>query len=190
MTVHDLLYVLPNGDPKRSASYSARAAFKFCKRKFYLTYVRGWRKKFEGVALEFGKAIEAAVVWQIKYRTGGVDEFERLWKLVRETKDFDKRYFTKVEQSWENMLRMGREMLIIFSVRQHLYPFRQAQFQVPLNKKIFPGTTYDALSNTAYLDIFSEPEANHPLLVPTPPTVMFRRLITDVKTTSKELDLI
>ncbi|VVB51616.1 PD-(D/E)XK nuclease superfamily protein [uncultured archaeon] len=188
MTVHNVLYVLPNGDPKRSASYSARSAFRFCRRYFYLTRVRGWRVKHEGVALEFGKVVEAAVVHQIKYHTGGVAEFERLWKKVREQKDFDKREYTKVEQSWENMLRIGREWLIIFSARQDIYPFRQAQFQVPLSKKIFPGTTYDELTNVAYLDIFSEPESQHPALVRVPTTTPYRRLITDVKTSSKELD--
>lgn len=188
MTVqHDVLYILPNGEPKSAASYSSRASFKFCRRQFYLTRVRGWRRKVDGVALDFGKVIEAAVVHQIKYRTGGVEEFARLWQRAKEEPGFSKRRYTKVEESWENLLRIGKEMITIFSARQETYPFRMAQFQVPLAKKIFPSTTYDKITNVSYLDIFSEPESNHPALVRAPGEG-FRRLITDVKTASKELD--
>lgn len=186
MTVHNVLYVMPNGQFKASSSYSARSDFKFCKRLFQLRRVRGWRKKEEGVAMEFGKIVESAVCHQIKFGEGGLARFVREWTAFKESKNFEKRVYTDVEESWENCLRIGTEWLIIFAIRAKSYPFHNSIFQLPLRKKIFQDTSYDALENVAYIDIYSEPDPRHPMLQPWPDFVGTRRpLITDVKTASK-----
>lgn len=184
MTVHNVLYVLPNGEFKSSSSYSARADFKFCKRLFYLRRVRGWRKKEEGVAMEFGKIVESAVCHQIKFGEGGLERFVREWTAFKSSQNFEKRTYSEVEESWENCLRIGSEWLAIFAIRAKSMPFHKALFQLPLRKKIFQDTSYDALENVAYIDIYSEPDWNHPMLQRWPGQGP-RGLITDVKTASK-----
>jgi hypothetical protein len=186
---HSVLYVLPDGKPKSAASYSSRSAFKFCKKFFKLTRVDGWRTKREGAAMDLGKAAEAGIVHQVRFGEGGVEKFVKEWENFKKSKDFAKKEYTEVEESWENCLRIGTEWMEIFAIRQKSYPFQRPQFQLPLYKKIFPGTSYDAISNTAYIDIFSEPPADHPLLMKVSSLIHSRPrpLITDVKTASKEL---
>ncbi len=189
MTVHNVLYVLPDGKPKSSASYSARSDFKKCKRYFQLTRVLGWRPKREGIAMDLGKIAEAAVAFELRFGHGGVENFIALWTELRSTKNFERKEYTKVEESWENCLRIGTEWLTIFALRARKYPFEKPVFQLPLTKRIFPNSSYSALTNTAYIDIYSQPNPNHPLLVSLPPDERGekRPLITDVKTASKEL---
>lgn len=192
MTAHDVLYILPNGIPKNSASYSARSTFKHCKRLFQLKYVKGWRTKREGAALDIGKLIEASVQWHLQHgHQGGPEKWLELWDAWKETPIAQKAEYTKVEESWENVRRIGHEWMRIFAIRAPSYPFQDAVFQQPLNKKIFPGTSYGSISNTAYLDIVSYPPFNHPMLVKPDPNVLFvhgrRTLITDVKTASKDI---
>lgn len=189
MTTHNVLYILPDGSPKNTSSYSARQAFRKCKRYFQLTRVLGYRRKEEGVATDLGKIVEAAISFHLRFGHGGVENFVAFWTAFRESKNFEKRTYTDVEESWENCLRIGREWLTIFELRAAKYPFHKAMFQLPLRKTIFPNTSYSELKNVAYIDIFSQPDPSHPLLVNIPPEERgeTRPLITDVKTASKEL---
>lgn len=194
MTLHSILYVLPDGREKSSASYSARSTFKHCKRLFKLRYVDGWRSKREGAALDIGKLIEEAVKWHLQRGKGGVVKWLELWDAWQHTPQAQKAEYTKVEESWANVRRIGEEWMRLFEIRAASYPFQNAVFQLPLNKKIFQGTTYDAISNTAYIDIYSEVNPHHPLLTKLSVQEVMddygkgrRPLITDVKTASKEL---
>lgn len=178
MSQHNVLYALPNGDFKSSASYSARSKFKHCKRLFKLTYIDGWSQRRQGASLDFGKIVEAAVQHHTSnLGVGGRDRFLVLWDDFKKSKDFDKKEYSNVEQSWENMRRIGDEWMQLFAIRFKSLPFALgARFQVPLRKKIFPGTSYDTLTNTAYLDILVD---NHPQFP--------GGLIIDCKTASKPL---
>jgi hypothetical protein len=187
-TVHNVLYILPDGRPKSSASYSARSAFKHCKRLFRLKYIQGWRAKREGAALDIGKLIEEAVKVQLLRGRGGRERWLELWDEWKNTPQAQKAEYTKVEESWENVRRIGDEWMQLFAIRALSYPFQNPVFQLPLSKKIFPGTSYDAISNTAYIDIFSQVDPNHPMLTKLEgPMKGLRGVITDVKTASKEL---
>lgn len=190
MNQHGILYVQADGTFKSNSSYSARSSFQFCKRKFFLERVKGYRSKREGASMALGNVVEAAVVHSIKNAgQGGREKFVELWNAFKESKDFEKKQYAKAEVSWDNVLRIGSEWLQIFEIRFKSYPFRNARFQVPLSKKIFPGTSYGQLTNVAYIDIYSEPAWNHPLLDPLKTHVFDHRgLITDIKTASKILN--
>jgi hypothetical protein len=182
MMIHDTLYVLPDGTTKSSGSYSARSDFKFCRRFFYLKRVKGWKSRRNGAALDFGKAVEAAVQYHIQHGgQGGREEFSRLWNEFKASKDFAKKVYAKAEVSWENCLRIGDEWMQIFALRFKTYPlklipqFQGAEFQVPLRKKIFPNTSYGNITSIAYLDILSKSPGQPSLII-------------DVKTASKELN--
>lgn len=185
MTEHNVLYVTPDGKFKDSASYSSRATFKHCKRLFRLTRIDGWRLRVEGVSTNFGNAVEGAFIHSTKNGGhGGVDAFTDLWNKEHKSKDFDKRMYRGNEDSFENLMRCGQEMLQIFELRFAMYPLEGAEFQVPLRKKIFPGTSYDRLTNLAYIDCVSKVDPHHPALtkVSSWSGSQKRKLIIDVKT--------
>lgn len=199
--MNKVLYVNPKGEPRSRSSYSARKDFKFCKRKFYLTRVLGWRDKQFGVSFAFGKVIEAAAQYHVQNGgKGGPEKFLELWAKVKMTPDFSKYTYRPVEESYENLMRVGREMLRIFAARLPKLPISDGngmpRFQVPLRKLVFPGVAeYDTIENDAYLDILATVAWNHPALTPIhvhglgagDVGVMPRNVVIDCKTASKDL---
>lgn len=113
--------------------------------------------------MAFGHAIEGGWVYSCQHGGhGGPAAFTELWTKASKEKDFDKLIYRGDELSFDNLMRIGQEMLMIFEARWSLYPFSQAsklRFQLPLKKRIFPSTTYDKIENIAYLDaVVSLPE--------------------------------
>lgn len=160
--------MLPNGKQKSVASYSSRAAFKFCRRYFKLTRVDGWRQKVDGASMAFGHAIEAAWVHSCQHGGhGGVPAFVAAWTKASKEPGFEKLIYRGDEESFENLMRCGTEMMQIFEARWASYPFSKAkklQFQLPLKKRIFPQTTYDKIENIAYLDAVVSLDSSSPWL--------------------------
>lgn len=187
--MHSGLYALPDGKIKQSGSYSARKSFKHCKRQFQLTYVLGWRSKKLSAATYFGHKMEDAVRFHVESGGfGGVLKFAELWHDVRSLPEFPKLEYTNVEESWENLLRCGVELMQLFEIRFPRLPMQNARFQVPLSKEVFPGTSYAGIRNTAILDIICETYPHHAML---PSLEIYpkekRRLLIDIKTASKDL---
>lgn len=192
------LYVNPKGQAVTHSSYSSRSDFRKCPKYFQLTRIDGWMDKENRAAPLFGKCIEAG----IEYHEGldrapgtAVGKFTALWEAVKTVPDFNKLVFTEKEKDWDQLLRAGREMMMLYEIRAPFLPIstkpNRALFQQVVRKKVFPGTEYDKLENKAILDILSFPNWNHSLL----PKVEhhetdfeYRALIIDVKTSGMELD--
>lgn len=182
--LHEVLYMNPKGQSRNIASYSSRSKFKHCKRLFKLQYIEGWHPRIDGVSMVFGNVVEAA--WMHSTKMGGregVPIFTELWNKARKEKDFEKRVYRGNEDSFDNLMRCGQEMLRIFELRFESYPLANIKFQVPLRKKIFPNTSYDKIENLAYVDAICEVDPHHPALPKVEWNVnLLRRIIIDVKT--------
>lgn len=183
--IHDTLYTNPKGLVRDTASYSARQKFKHCRRLFKLSYVDGWRQRTEGVSTVFGDIVEKAWMHSVKHKgQGGPSEFTRLWHEAATVPGFEKRIYRGAEESFSCLMRSGQEMMRIFEIRFASYPFQHVEFQVPLKKKIFPGTSYDSLKNVAYVDAICSVDENHPALPP-PLKPGPRSVIVDCKTSGE-----
>ncbi len=190
---HDVLYVMPNGQFKSSASYSSRKDFKHCPRLFALTRRDGWKSKRLGASMEYGNCIEAAVMQHVKTGKGGVEKFVERWNEAKKLPNFDKWVYTPTEVDWDTLLLDGIDHLKLFIMELEWLPIPQnTQFQVPLSKHIFPNTSYGKLKNTAYLDMLCDVDARHPKLAPMDPEdlakLKTRTLCIDCKTASKPID--
>jgi hypothetical protein len=199
------LYTNPKGQPVTHSSYSSRSDFRKCPKYFELTRIDGWMDKENRAAPLFGKCIEAG----IEYHEGlerapgtAVAKFTALWEAVKTVPDFAQLVFTEKEKDWDQLLRAGREMMMLYEIRVPFLPIstkpNRALFQQVVRKKVFPGTEYDKLENKAILDILSFPSWNHPALPKilasdsvadsTATGTPWRSLIIDVKTSGMELD--
>lgn len=196
MTDFTALYQNAKGKLVTHGSYSARESFRYCPRKFFLERTEGWKQIEERASALFGKCTEAALQWfEENSRTPGtgVERFTLLWQRVTEAENFSRLTFTDCEGDWGGLMRAGKEMQRLYEIRAPRLPISvnpKPRFQVPLRKKIFPGTELDILENTAYLDILSFPQWDHPLLprADNPEGLAVRPLIIDCKTSGVNLD--
>lgn len=177
------------------SSFSARSAFKTCARRFQLERVQGWWSKVKRAAPLYGKCVEAAVeLYECSDRKEGVGvaEFERLWLEVKKLPDFNELVFTATEGSYDSLMRAGREMMLLYTVRAPYLPISahpKALFQQTLRKKLFPGTELDKLENKAIFDILSFPRWDHKMLPQIDePADKDRPLIIDIKTSGVDLN--
>lgn len=190
------LYLNSKGAEVTHGSYSARQTFKHCPRAFELQRVQGWSDRTQRAAPLFGTALESAVKeFEANGRPPGTiaAAFERIWQQVKTTPNFEKLIYTDTEESWESLLRCGREMCQLYEIRVPYLPISiqpPAVWSQSLRKKIFPGTELDKLENKAVYDILSFPAWNHPMLPPIekPERELTRTLVIDMKTGSGDLN--
>lgn len=192
---HPVLYTNAQGRPVTHGSYSARRLFRYCPRLFKLERVDGWKQIEERASALFGKCNEAAHQWHEengRQLGTGIAKFTELWNNVAAMPGADKFVYADYEGDWAGLLRAGQEMQRLYEIKAPSLPISlrpRPRFQVPLRKKIFPGTELDVLENVAYLDILSFPDWDHPMLVhvPRPEGAEFRPLIIDAKTSGVDL---
>lgn len=189
-----ILYINHKGESVRTGSYSAREEYTFCPEKFNLHRRQGYSEKISRISLQFGKCVEAGVAafHNNNLRKGAaVEMFTTLWEKLKTTKDFDEFTYSKKEHGFDELWRMGREMMALYEAVAPSLPIREPQFQVNAKKEIFPKTELAGLWNTAYLDILSKAPWDHPLLPKVEGLVgvedTIRPLIIDVKTSGVEL---
>jgi PD-(D/E)XK nuclease superfamily protein len=199
MVAEVALYRNAKGNLVTHGSYSARETYRYCPRKFKLSRVDGWKSIEQRASALFGRCNEAAHQWfeECHREPGsGVVKFTQLWQQVAEGPDFSKLTYTESEVSWSGLMRAGQEMQKLYEIAAPKLPISvdpKPRFQVPLRKKIFPGTELDVLENVAYIDILSFPRWDHPALAPiADPNVIggmiHRPLIIDAKTSGVDLN--
>lgn len=169
------LYKSASGNQVQHASHSALSSFRFCRRKFRLNRVDGWRQKDRKASLEIGKCFESAI--QFFHENGCkpgdcVDEWKRLWIKFSNIE----LVYTDQEQDFQQMYTIGAEWAKLYEVRLPNLPIRNPKFQLAYRKKVFPGTTLDDLEFLAYVDMLSTLEDG-------------RRVVIDIKTAKSGLDL-
>jgi hypothetical protein len=149
--------------------------FRFCRRKFRLSRIDGWKEKAKKASLEFGKCIEAAIQFYCdngKKPGEAVSEFERLWLKWSDNKEL---VYTAQENNWFDLYTMGKEMTKLFEIQLPTLPIRNPKWQLQFLKKLWPGTDLDDLEFMAYVDLLSTLEDGS-------------RLVLDIKTAKSALE--
>jgi hypothetical protein len=169
------LYHSAGGHDVNHASSSALDSFRFCRRKFRLSKIDGWREKDKKASLEFGKCVESAI--QFYHENGlkpgeAVSEFERLWLKWSENKEL---VYTAQENNFFDLYTMGKEMLKLYEIMLPSLPIKSPKFQLQFSKPLWPGTNLGELTFLGYIDILSTLEDGS-------------RVIIDVKTAKTALD--
>lgn len=160
-----ILYRSASGREVSHASSSSLDGIRFCRRKFRLSRIDGWKEKTKKASLEFGKAIESAVQF---YSDNGlkdgdaVSEFERLWLKWADNTEL---VYTDQEKNFWDLLLMGREMMQLFEILLPTLPIHNPKWQLCYEKKLWPGTDLDDLSFKAYIDLLSTLEDGSRLLI-------------------------
>jgi hypothetical protein len=186
-----VLYRNYDGKSVTHTSYSSRQTFRKCPREFQLSRVQGWRDKAERAAPMFGRCIESGLqAYEESGRTSaaGVKVFRRLWEEVKLTPDFERLIFTATEGNWEQLLKSGTELMLLYEIKAPHLPIVKPLFQQRIRKTIFPGTNLCMLENVAVLDILSFPPWDHKMLpkLDVTPENGVRELVIDIKTGGKD----
>ena len=186
------LYISHNGVPWTKHSYSAGQTFDISPLKYKLQKVDGWREKDTKASFKFGRALESAIQFHHENGgAGGLEEFTRLWAEHTDNKEIT---YTKTEGDWARLNRAGREMMILYGIRQPSLPLplETSIFQREIEKEVFPGhEKLGGITHAGKLDVIVKVDPNHPML----PKVkweekygMFRQLIVDIKTSGLDFD--
>src|ERR1039458_5719270 len=193
-----ILYRNSAGKEVTHTSYSSRSTFRKCPRQFQLERIHGWSDKAQRAAPLFGKCIEAglqAYEESGRVHEAGVKVFRRLWEEVKLTPDFEHLIYTATETSWEQLLKSGEQLMLLYELKAPHLPIVKPLFQQRIRKTLFPGTNLCMLENVAVLDILSFPPWDHKMLPkidePALPNDIEafhepRELIIDVKTAGKD----
>ncbi len=185
------LYLNSKGEPHSKHSYSAGIDFDASPLKYKLRRIDGWREKDTKASFRFGRALESAIQFDHENGSrGGVEEFARLWA---EAKSDTGLVYTKTEGNWESLNRAGREMMLLYKIRQPLLPVPEsAIFQREFEKEVFPEhPEMGGITHAGKLDILARVDPNHPLLPKIPwkeEYGAFRNLIIDIKTSALDFD--
>ena len=185
------LYIRPNGTPHHKHSYSAGVDWDQSPLKYKLRRVDGWKEVDTKASLMFGRALESAIqFYHENGGKGGVEEFLRLWAVHKDNKDLT---YTKTEKDWESLNRAGKEMLLLYQIRQPSLPIPlNAAFQREIEKEVFPGhAELGGITHAGKLDIIVHVDPNHPLLPKVnwkPEYGMTRTVIGDIKTSGLDFD--
>jgi hypothetical protein len=169
------LYKSASGKDVQHASHSSLDLFRFCRRKFKLNRIDGWRQKGNKASLEFGKCVEAAIQY---FHENGLkpedctQEFKRLWLKWNE----QELIYTDQEENWATLYVMGSEMTKLYEARLPSLPIRNPKFQLQYKKKVFPGSELADLEFMGYVDMLSTLEDG-------------KRIVVDIKTAKSPLDL-
>lgn len=186
------LYISHNGVPWTKHSYSAGQTFDISPLKYKLQKVDGWREKDTKASFKFGRALESALqFFHENGGAGGLEEFTRLWAEHKDNKEIT---YTKTEGDWARLNRAGREMMILYGIRQPSLPLplETSIFQREIEKEVFPGhEKLGGITHAGKLDVIVKVDPNHPML----PKVkweekygMSRQLIVDIKTSGLDFD--
>lgn len=181
------LYISSTGVAWRKHSYSAGREYDRSPRKYYLRRVLGWKERDNKAAFKFGRAFEQAIEYHHNNNgQGAVEEFKRLWDIHKEDREL--KYTTK-EKGWENLNRIGVEMLKLYVLKQPDLPIPlggETVFQREYSKEVFPGDpNYGEIEFAGKLDMVSYVDPNHVLLPKVdwrPEYGILRPIIIDIKT--------
>ena len=177
-----ILYKSSKGYQIKNHSYSGGSLWDFCSRKYQYKKLDGWQEREDGPALAFGNSFEAAHTYYHVHgreKGSGVEEWKLNWFRHRDSPDIK---YTDKSGTWEDLLRVGVEMMRLYEVTLPSLPIMNEEFQVKRVVDLFPHTPeYEGLGYDARADILCTVPNGHPLLPPLDggPT---RRLIIDVKT--------
>ncbi len=155
-----------------------------CPRKYKYKRMEGWQSRDDGVALIFGKCIEAAIQYhhlQGRVPETGIDEFKLLWFKQRDNEEIA---YTEKSGDWDAHYRTGVEMLTLYESILPTLPIHNENFFVEVVRSLFPEDhPKHGLEYKAILDMVVTTDANHPLL-PQNGSVGPRPMIIDIKTSS------
>lgn len=173
-------------------SFSSGDTFRFCARKYRLEKIDGWAQKEKRASLEFGKCVEAAIVFHhMNGGAGGQVRFTELWEQFAERTDLT---YTDREGDFTSLVRQGADMLRLYEIRLPGLPILTTpppRFQANFRKEIFPGTELAGIEFTAWIDILAAAPLDHPALPAWPANRAcgaVRRINIDVKTAAASLD--
>jgi len=185
------LYKNYRGVEVNSHSHSSGSTFSFCRQKYYLQKVQGWRTKGENASSKFGVAVEDAIAY---YHQNGlkpgeaVDHFKFRWLQFKEVPDL---IFKDKEGTWEDLYKSGSQLLALYEIMLPDLPIVKPEFQLRYSREVFPGTELAGLQDQGFVDLLSRGPWVHPLLpkVTVPPNATHRSIIVDIKTSGTALDL-
>lgn len=179
-----VLYKSEKGFQAKNHSYSGGTLWETCPKKYYYKKIQGWTEKEDGPALAFGNAFEAAHKYYHVHgreKGSGVDEFKVLWF---HHKDDPAIKYTEKSGSWEDLLRVGVELMRLYEVTLPTLPIMNEEFQVKQVVDLFPvSPDYSGLGYDARADMLCTVPNEHPLL-PALAGGSTRRLVIDIKTSS------
>lgn len=169
------LYTNKAGKEIKHVSHSSGNLYSFCRRKFKLEKIDGWKEKGKKAALEFGKCIEDSI--QYFHDNGckpddALDTFIGEWEKWRD----QELIYTDQEGNFFELGQMGREMMRLYEVVSPTLPIRNPKWQLEFRKQLWPGTELSDIEFLAYVDLLSILEDG-------------TKLIVDIKTAKSSLDL-
>jgi hypothetical protein len=188
--VGSFIYRNYKGDEVNSWSYSSGQVFAFCREKFRLTKIAGWRQKGDTAASKFGVAIEDAIQHfhanEMKPESG-VDHFKFRWIQFREVPNL---IYKEKEGDWKDFYQAGSELMALYELLVPTFPIVKPDFQLRYNKEVFPGTELAGISDQGFVDMISRAPWSHPMLpkVDIPKGSPYRPVILDIKVSGKMLD--
>ena len=155
----------------------------FC---YYLRRVIGWKESDLIAAFKFGRAFEEAIQFHHDAGQGAVDDFIRRWSEHKENKELK---YTKKEKDWDNLNKIGIDMVRLYEIRQPSLPIPiggQSVFQREYEKEMYPDDpNYGGITIFGKIDIISYVDPTHPLL----PKIdwkaeygLWRPVVIDIKT--------
>jgi len=157
------LYLNFKNRPVTSHSYSGGTTFRFCKRRYFLERIKGWKQKENNASTHFGDCVETAVIYHVNNKnSGGIEHFVLQWNKFKDNKELT---YTDKEGSWEDLLRMGKHMIRLFEIWWPTSGITNPKFQLQYKKEVFPGASkYQGLEFTSYVDVRADYK-NKPLVV-------------------------
>jgi hypothetical protein len=157
------LYTNYKGNAVTKHSYSSGSTFRFCRRRYQLEKVKGWREKDNRASLRFGRCIEDAIQFHVNNNlSGGEDHFINSWVKVQEIPDL---VYTEKEGDWSSLDRMGRVMLQLFESWWPNSGLANPKWQLEYKKEVFPGDLkYAGLEFTSFVDLRADYQGK-PLII-------------------------
>lgn len=148
----NILYKNYKGRSVTTHSYSGGSTFRYCRQKYFLERIKGWRDKEDRASFHFGNCIEAAIMYHVSNKcVGGVEDFWRRWDKVKELVNLK---YTEKEGSWEDLLRMGKSLMQLFQVWWTKIAITDPKWQLQYKKEVFPGAeNYAGLEYTSFIDL-------------------------------------
>ena len=159
------LYINSRGEKRYHHSYSAGLEFEQCAFRYYLHRVLGWRPKDDKAAFHFGRALEQSIQFHHDNNgIGAVEDFVQRWNAAKDLQ----LVYTKVESSWESLMKGGTEMIRLYQIRQPSLPIPLGAgvvFQREYSKEVFPGDdNYGGIEFLGKIDIIAYVDPAHPML--------------------------
>jgi hypothetical protein len=159
-----ILYKNNKGREIDTHSYSSGATFDFCRRKYYLSKILGWRSKADNAATKLGVAVEDAIMFfhQNGCKPGdGVDHFKLQWLKWKEVPNL---VYKEKEGDWKDFYEIGSQMLALYELTLPSLPIKNPEFQLNYKREVFPGTTLAGIHDQGYVDMLSRADWAHPML--------------------------